>query len=222
MPALALAQREGELPPHNLDTPPEMRVPGRIFVQLTPESQQNGEGEQFITTMTRMFEGRVVRRYKRLLPGMVLLQVRPGDERVVADIARMSRDVQSIAWDTWGSTNGPNDPRAVNGEMDFWRTRVCIDPVWDAGITSSTNIVTAIIDTGVNYLHPDLVDNMWVNSVESTGLPGIDDDGNDVIDDLHGAAFSWPDARGYPRTCFSRMMEQPRWRKPWKSIVDFS
>jgi subtilisin family serine protease len=194
MPCVALAQREGELPPHNLDTPREMRVPGRIFVQLTPEAQQSGEGEQFITAMTRMFEGRVLRRYKRLLPGMVLLQVRPGDERVVADIACMSGEVQSIAWDTWGGTNaGPNDPRAVNGEMDVWRERVCIDPVWDAGITSSASVIAAVIDTGVNYLQRDLVPNMWVNTAELSGAQFLDDDGNGVADDIHGAAFIWPD-----------------------------
>ena len=29
-------------------------------------------------------------------------------------------------------------------------------------------------------------------------------------------------SRAYPRTCFSRIIEQPRWRNPWKSAADFS
>ncbi len=199
MPAVALAQRAEDLPPHRLDTPVEMRVPGRIFLQLTPEAVRTGEGEEFISTMTRMFDGRVLRRYTRLLPGMVLLQVRPGDERVVAEIARMSREVKSIAWDTWGGTEaGPSDPRAVNGDMDFWRTRVCIDPVWEAGYTSSTKIVTAIIDTGINYLQPDLIPNLWENQDEKNGVAGVDDDGNGVIDDIIGAAFIWNDPSSPP------------------------
>ncbi|MCG8419421.1 MAG: S8 family serine peptidase [Proteobacteria bacterium] len=57
----------------------------------------------------------------------------------------------------------------------------------DAWSTSvgSRNIIAGIIDTGVDYTHPDLSTNMWVNPNE---IPenGIDDDGNGYIDDIHG------------------------------------
>ena len=45
--------------------------------------------------------------------------------------------------------------------------------------------VVAIIDTGVNTQHLDLQDNLWVNPGEIPGN-GIDDDGNGVVDDIHG------------------------------------
>lgn len=45
--------------------------------------------------------------------------------------------------------------------------------------------ITAVIDTGIDYNHPDLVGNMWVNPGEIPG-DGIDNDGNGVIDDVHG------------------------------------
>jgi subtilisin family serine protease len=45
--------------------------------------------------------------------------------------------------------------------------------------------ITAVIDTGVDYNHPDLKDNIWVNPGEIAG-DGIDNDGNGVIDDVHG------------------------------------
>ncbi|MDA9831965.1 S8 family serine peptidase, partial [Akkermansiaceae bacterium] len=42
--------------------------------------------------------------------------------------------------------------------------------------------------SGVDYTHPDLAPNMWINSRE---IPdnGIDDDGNGIVDDIHGADF---------------------------------
>jgi len=54
--------------------------------------------------------------------------------------------------------------------------------------TGDPNIVIAIIDSGVDYTHPDLIDNLWINEDE---IPdnGIDDDENGYIDDYHGYNF---------------------------------
>ncbi|MCA9797783.1 MAG: S8 family serine peptidase, partial [Candidatus Eremiobacteraeota bacterium] len=45
--------------------------------------------------------------------------------------------------------------------------------------------IIAVIDTGIDYNHPDLAANMWTNPGEIPG-DGIDNDGNGVIDDVHG------------------------------------
>lgn len=47
----------------------------------------------------------------------------------------------------------------------------------------------AVIDTGVDYNHPDLKDQMWTNELEANGQPGVDDDGNGYVDDIHGYDF---------------------------------
>ena len=54
------------------------------------------------------------------------------------------------------------------------------------------NLVVAVIDSGVDFSHPDLTDRAWKNPGESGGgkeTNGIDDDGNGFIDDVNGADF---------------------------------
>ncbi len=55
---------------------------------------------------------------------------------------------------------------------------------WDIS-KGSRDVVVGVIDTGVDYNHPDLTANMWVNPGEIAG-DGIDNDNNGFIDDVHG------------------------------------
>ncbi len=54
--------------------------------------------------------------------------------------------------------------------------------------TGSSAVVIAIIDTGIQYTHPDLAANMWTNPGETPGN-GVDDDGNGLVDDVYGYNF---------------------------------
>jgi subtilisin family serine protease/subtilase family serine protease len=95
------------------------------------------------------------------------------------------------------STAVPNDPRF--GEQ--WGLRNALLPrfgiagsdikapaAWDVH-SGDGSVVVAVIDSGVNYNHPDLAANMWTNPGE---IPGnfIDDDGNGYVDDVHGYDFA--------------------------------
>ena len=63
-------------------------------------------------------------------------------------------------------------------------------PLWERGFTGSRDVIVAVHDSGVDLTHPDLVPNLWVNEAELNGIPGVDDDGNGYIDDVHGWNFS--------------------------------
>ncbi len=52
--------------------------------------------------------------------------------------------------------------------------------------TGNPEIIVAVVDEGVNYSHPDLKDNMWVNQAEAAGAEGVDDDNNGYVDDIYG------------------------------------
>jgi len=60
-----------------------------------------------------------------------------------------------------------------------------------------TSVVLGIPDTGVDWDHPDLNDDIWINIYEWNGVTGVDDDNNGYIDDYRG--WDWvTGVNGYP------------------------
>ncbi|MCK4958456.1 MAG: S8 family serine peptidase, partial [Planctomycetes bacterium] len=94
----------------------------------------------------------------------------------------------------------PNDPRfsemwALNNTgQTGGLAGADIDAVstWNT-TTGSSSVIVAVIDSGVDYTHPDLSENIWVNTAEIAGN-GIDDDGNGYVDDIYGYDFEGNDS----------------------------
>ncbi len=91
----------------------------------------------------------------------------------------------------------PNDPGRVN-QYQLGQANDRDSDVYEAWDTfkGDTSIVIAIVDTGVQYNHPDLGGpapytggNIWTNYAELGGTPGVDDDGNGFVDDYRGWDF---------------------------------
>jgi subtilisin family serine protease len=87
--------------------------------------------------------------------------------------------------------NAPNDPQ-FNSQWDMSGNGTTFDikapAAWDIS-TGNSNVVVGVIDTGVDYNHPDLSANIWTNPGEIPGN-GIDDDKNGFTDDVHGWDFA--------------------------------
>ncbi len=75
----------------------------------------------------------------------------------------------------------PNDPSFAQ----LWGLEMIGAPEAWSVTSGSPNVVVAVVDTGVDVMHPDLRDNIWVNEGE---IPGNsrDDDGNGYVDDVFG------------------------------------
>jgi len=65
--------------------------------------------------------------------------------------------------------------------------KINASPAWDI-TTGSHSVIIALIDSGINSLHPDLIGKIWINTGEIPGN-GIDDDKNGYIDDVNGWNF---------------------------------
>jgi len=92
-------------------------------------------------------------------------------------------------------------PKLIDGDVEPFNS---LDPLQDrhdqsegsggfgthqGGSATDPEVIVAVMDTGVDYNHPDLRDVMWKNPKEIAGN-NKDDDGNGIVDDVYGADFS--------------------------------
>ncbi|MBM3846080.1 MAG: PKD domain-containing protein, partial [Verrucomicrobia bacterium] len=94
-----------------------------------------------------------------------------------ATSATLIKDPQVQSGQQWHLNNTGQNGGVAGADiraLEAWETR-----------RYASNMIVAVIDTGVRYTHQDLRANMWVNLAEIPGN-GIDDDRNGYVDDVHG------------------------------------
>jgi subtilisin family serine protease len=136
------------------------------------------------------------------LAGMQVVSVGPGrsvgeaesrlerDPRIEYAEPNLTRTAAVIPNDTyftreWGLHNTGQAVLGVSGTID---ADIDAPEAWDL-TTGNAGVTVAVIDSGVDTTHPDLAPNIWSNPGERGGgkeTNGVDDDGDGLIDDVHG------------------------------------
>jgi subtilisin family serine protease len=116
------------------------------------------------------------------------LSLDPAIESVEPNYLRWVTSVPNDALFTnlWGLRN---NGQLVNGATGTAGADTRFIAAWGLARPSTNPVVVAVIDTGVDYTHPDLAGNMWINPGEIPGN-GLDDDGDGYVDDYYGYDFA--------------------------------
>jgi subtilisin family serine protease len=200
-------------------------LPGKLIVDFTPDVKLpdkihlNGESVTTgVASLDAIFKTYEVHSARRLVPDGILSRLKAAPDFYhtyvldfrdgfpvldVLDALAVDSHVRLVVPDLLRRIfRVPNDPHWT----DQWDKRKVRAPaVWDIS-TGSRSIICSSIDTGIDWNHPDLVPNLWVNPVEDLNqdsvaltsqdypgdefdIDGVDNDENGYIDDLLGWDF---------------------------------
>jgi len=198
--------RQGELLVRFIDSQVQAQMVGGSGAQHLSGPQTTTSARSSIASS--IVSGAIVtKEYDRTVPGLSLVKLPPSVAVLDAAILFNQSPYVLYAQPNYKvrAMVVPNDPLFIqqwgldnNGQMGGLRDADIDAPeAWDIE-TGSADILVAVLDSGIDYTHPDLVDNMWINEGE-VNEPGVvdeevdfndvDDDGNGYNDDIWGYDF---------------------------------
>jgi subtilisin family serine protease len=126
---------------------------------------------------------------------LAVLPWRRASSTYVLAAGAVAKPVDPPAQDPDDPTQPPTtsfpDVAYYGGANDWNLNSINAPEAWAQGYTGE-GVVVAVVDTGVDVNHPDLLSQLWVNAGEIAGN-GLDDDGNGFVDDVSGWDFSASD-----------------------------
>lgn len=166
-------------------------APGHLIVKWKNETHQtrfvDGLSGQRTAPMeiggSKTLELRKFRKEADLRRAAAVLEAHPGVAYVEPDYILTARGVPndpsfSTQWALQNTGQSGGEVDADINAPDFWDLTL-----------EQTGVVVAVIDSGCQTDHEDLVNTLWVNPGE-TADDGIDNDGNGYIDDINGYDFA--------------------------------
>ena len=176
-------------------------VPGELLVKF-----RSGVSRHLARATHRSFGSRPIKRFRRINVDHIKIPEDWSVEEAVA-IYRLDPDVEYVEpnYIRRAFLTPPNDPdfdkqwglhntgMEVDGTISTEDADIDAPEAWETQ-TGSNSVVIAVIDTGADLDHEDLTENIWRNNGEdwvdgSPGYNGVDDDGNEKIDDYYGWNF---------------------------------
>jgi len=175
--------------------------------RLLAKFSQDGEFQAGASALA--VQGVTIHKQVALVPGLVVLDISKNREAAAAQtdgekqpdvlatikVLRASGLFEYVEPDYLVSASGmPTDQALANGTL--WGLHntgqsggtpdadIDAPEAWDI-TTGSTNVIVAVIDTGIRYTHADLASQMWRNPLEIPGN-GIDDDRDGYVDNVFG------------------------------------
>jgi subtilisin family serine protease len=157
-------------------------VPGELIVRFKPGSRAAARAAVLSNEGTRL--------ERELRVSGTKLVAFPQGRSVTAVAAALERHSEVLYAEPnriYHTSATPNDPRFPElwGLSQPSNADIDAPEAWDLQ-TGSSNVIVAIVDSGVAYDHPDIAPNRWVND---DPLGGGDNDGNGFVDDTNGWDF---------------------------------
>ena len=173
------------------------------FKKTASETKSRAVVKKRAMTMARHFKG--LSRFKQKQTALVRAKGK-STKQLIAELSA-DPDVESVEPNYIRRPFGlPSDPRfnemwalnntgqTVNGTAGTPGADISYVEAFRRARTSTTRPIVAVIDTGVDHTHPDLKDNIWINSQELVNGSiidnEVDDDGNGYKDDIFGYDFA--------------------------------
>lgn len=187
-----------------MDVPACPAAPDRLLIKfregVQPKSDDHGRMQTGSNTLNGLLASAAIQDAQPLflqlpsqsaplaLQGMYRVDLMPGSD-VAAMVTAFSAD-PAIEWAepdylAQPATTTPNDPLL---SQQWGLAKIAAPAAWDV-FTGTQTTVIAVIDSGIDLTHPDLVNQLWTNPGEIPGN-GLDDDNNGHIDDVHGWNFN--------------------------------
>ena len=163
--------------------PRDITVDAAIAPNTVLVRYRQGSSNEQRALANKIANGKVVETYT-LVPGL--------EKLIVTDVQAALKSLDQLPYVEYAEPDYhldladtvPNDPLYPQ----LWGMQnVGAPAAWDSA-TGNPVVIVAVIDTGVDYSHPDLAANIWSNTDEIAGN-GVDDDGNGYVDDVRGWDF---------------------------------